>query len=324
MPKYIISTGYNPYNHLALEEYLTDHVRESESILFLWQNRKTVVIGRNQNAFTECKFEKLRNDGGHLVRRLSGGGAVFHDDGNLNFSFIATERDYSVEKHLSVIIEALEKFGVCAKKTGRNDIEADGRKFSGNAYFKKGNKQCHHGTLMVNVDRERLSDYLCVSADKLAGKSVASVRARVVNLNELSPSITIDNLKTALVETFRNTYGEVTEILAPNENELSHLQEKFMSDSWIFGKNKKFDCQISRRLTWGGVDVCFAIEDAKIADAKIYTDALDTEVFDKIANTLIGIGYSFAEIEKCLSVFDDPKVRDIETLIKEQLFYGKI
>ena len=321
MPKYIISTSHYPYHNVALEEYLTDNVKENESIFYLWQNRKTVVIGRNQNAFTECKFEKLRNDGGHLVRRLSGGGAVFHDDGNLNFSFIAAERDYSVEKQLSVIIKALEKFGVHAEKTGRNDIEADGRKFSGNAFFQKGKKHCHHGTLMVNVDMEHLSDYLCVSADKIAGKGVASVRSRVVNLNELSPDITIESLKSALIAAFCEIYGKASEMLMPAGNELAQLQEKFVSDDWIFGKIKKFDFQISNRFSWGGTEVCFAVDDAKITDAKIYTDALDTEIFEKIANALTGVNYAFAEIEKSLSPFEDPKVKDIENFIKERLFY---
>jgi len=319
MPQYIISTSCNPYHNLALEEYLTYNVREGEPILFLWQNRKTVVIGRNQNAFTECKFEKLRHDGGFLARRLSGGGAVFHDEGNLNFSFMATEQDYSVEKQLSVIIRALETFGIRAEKTGRNDIEADGRKFSGNAYFKKGNKQCHHGTLMVNVDTEHLSDYLCVSADKLAGKGVASVRSRVVNLNELSPGITIESLKMALVDSFGEIYGEATEMLVPSD--LSPLHNKFALDEWIFGTIKKFDVQISSRFSWGGVEVCFAIDDAKITGMTIYTDALAMDIFDKITNALIGVDYSFAAIEKSLS--DDLEAKDIKNLIKEKLFYGK-
>ena len=314
--KFIISTSDNPYRNLAVEEYLTDHVKENECVLFLWQNHKTVVIGRNQNAFTECKFEKLRNDGGHLARRLSGGGAVFHDNGNLNFSFIASECGYSVEKQISVIIKALEKFGVSAEKTGRNDIEADGRKFSGNAYFQKGEKRCHHGTLMVNVDTEHLSDYLCVSADKLAGKGVESVRSRIVNLSELSSDITIETLKTAMIEAFGEIYGGAVEIAMPDMIDIAHLQEKFTSDNWIFGRIKKFDIQISHRFSWGGVEVCFAIDDAKIADVTIYTDALDTDIFEKMTNALTGTNYLFAKIAESLSPFDDLKAKDIENLIK--------
>ena len=318
MPHYLLSTNDNPYHNLAWEEYLTDNV--GEPVLFLWQNHKTVVIGRNQNAFTECKFEKLRAEGGHLARRLSGGGAVFHDEGNLNFSFIAAQRDYSVEKQLSVILKALETFGVRAEKTGRNDIEVDGRKFSGNAYFQKRDKHCHHGTLMVNVDTERLSDYLCISADKLSGKGVTSVRSRVVNLNTLSPDITTDNLKQALVDAFGEVYGEATEISAPEKTQTSYLQEKFASDDWIFGTFKQFDVQVSHRFPRGGVEVCISIHDAKIAVMKIYTDALETEIFDRITNALTGVDYSFVEMAKRLSQFDDPPAREIEILIKEKLF----
>ena len=173
---------------------------------------------------------------------------------------------------------------------------------------------------MVNVDTEHLSDYLCISADKLAGKGVASVRSRVVNLNTLSPDITTGTLKKALINAFCEVYGKATEISAPDETQTSPLQEKFASDDWIFGTFKHFDVQVSNRFPWGGVEVCIAIHDAKIAAMKIYTDALETEIFERITNALIGVDYSFVELAKRLSPFDDPLTREIENLMKEKLF----
>ena len=130
---YITKNTY-PYHNLTVEEYLTTHVQSGEIILYLWQNQHTIVIGRNQNAWKECKVSELEADGGHVVRRLSGGGAVYHDLGNLNFTFCVQKDDYSVDKQLSVIVQAVHNLGAAVRKTGRNDITVEGRKFSGNAF----------------------------------------------------------------------------------------------------------------------------------------------------------------------------------------------
>ena len=146
-----------PYRNLAMEEYMTNHVPDGTCILFLWQNRHTVVIGRNQNCWKECRVNFLEEEGGYLVRRLSGGGAVFHDLGNLNFTFIVRKPDYDVDRQLQVILEAVRRLGIQAEKTGRNDITVEGRKFSGNAFYQTGDCCYHHGTLLVHADKENMS-----------------------------------------------------------------------------------------------------------------------------------------------------------------------
>lgn len=165
---YTIESGsLNPYLNMGLEEYLMYHTGREECILYLWQNERTVVIGRNQNAWKECQTEELEGDGGYLARRLSGGGAVFHDLGNLNFTFLVRKENFNVEKQTEVILRAVNSLGIHAEKSGRNDITVDGCKFSGNAYFRTGDYCYHHGTILLHADRELMEKYLHVSDKKL-------------------------------------------------------------------------------------------------------------------------------------------------------------
>ena len=211
------SRSFDPYENLALEEALLSRVGEGELILYLWQNEGTVVIGRNQNPWKECRTALLAEEGGHLARRLSGGGAVFHDRGNLNFTFLMNEADYDLPRQLTVLERACRSLGIPAQRSGRNDLLAEGRKFSGNAFYKHNGKAYHHGTLMLDVDLERVSRYLSPSKAKLAAKGVDSVRSRVVNLREFVPELTIDRLADALVDALIDVYAVAPAISRPDE-----------------------------------------------------------------------------------------------------------
>lgn len=206
---------------LAVEEYLLLYCEPQECILYLWQNQNTVVIGRNQNAWKECKVESLEENGGHLARRLSGGGAVYHDLGNLNFTFLVSKENYSIDRQLEVIVKAVQKLGAKAEKSGRNDILIDGKKFSGNAFYEQEQHCYHHGTLMMNVNKEMLSKYLTVSKEKLQSKGVDSVKSRVTNLVDYIPDLTLEALKKALREAFEEVYG-----LTSNECKMEDLDQK--------------------------------------------------------------------------------------------------
>ena len=149
------SSGFDPHKNLAAEKHLMDITPPGVCLLYLWQNQNTVVIGKNQNAWLECRTTLLAQEGGVLARRLSGGGAVFHDLGNLNFTFIMRKEDYDLDKQLAVIQKACAYAGIDAQKSGRNDLLADGRKFSGNAFYQNRTHAYHHGTLMVDVDRDK-------------------------------------------------------------------------------------------------------------------------------------------------------------------------
>ena len=209
--------GTDPYENLALEEALLDRVRPGELILYLWQNERTVVIGRNQNPWKECRTALLAEEGGRLARRLSGGGAVFHDLGNLNFTFLMAAEDWDLPRQLTVLERACQSLGIPAQRSGRNDLLADGRKFSGNAFYKHNGKAYHHGTLMVDVDLEKVQRYLSPSKAKLAAKGVDSVRSRVVNLREFVPDLTIPQLADALIAALAEVYPVAPAISRPDE-----------------------------------------------------------------------------------------------------------
>ena len=150
----------NPWDNLAREEQLVNLCEESEAILYLWRNAHTVVVGRNQNPWAECRLDLLESEGGKLARRSTGGGAVYHDLGNHNYSFILPRKRYNMERQLAVILGALRGLGLDAEFSGRNDLVIGGRKFSGNAYQLTRDKGLHHGTLLFSADMAMLSRYL--------------------------------------------------------------------------------------------------------------------------------------------------------------------
>ena len=272
--------GTYPYPNFGMEEYLLYHVEEEEGILYLWQNEKTVVIGRNQNAWKECRREELEAAGGHLVRRLSGGGAVFHDLGNLNFTFITRKENYDVTKQTEVILRAVKKLGIHAERTGRNDITAEGRKFSGNAYYETGDFCCHHGTILLSVDKEEMARYLNVSREKLKSKSVDSVRSRVTNLCEFVPDLTVRRMGQCLEESFGEVYGLPVRPFPPermDESEAAERTARFASWDWKYGRKIPFSDESAARFSWGEVQVLVLVEQGRVREAKIWSDALDTD-----------------------------------------------
>ena len=297
--KYIESKQYNPYPNLALEEYLLNHVEKGECILYLWQNEKTVVIGKNQNPWKECRLKELEEDEGRLVRRLSGGGAVFHDLGNLNFTFLLKEEDYDLEKQLSVIVKAVQEFGIPAKLSGRNDITANERKFSGNAFYSNGENAYHHGTILIDVNKQDLSKYLNVSRDKLVTKGVDSVKSRIVNLTDFNEEVTVPRMKDELKKAFSYIYGlpvvPIPEVEISSED-MEQASKKFASWEWNYGKKMKFTDTITKRFEWGDFTLELLIENGIIADSMAYSDAMDIWYMKEIPKKLSGCIFSSKEM----------------------------
>lgn len=295
-------------------------------ILYLWQNQNTVVIGRNQNAWKECRCTKLEDDGGKLARRLSGGGAVFHDLGNLNFTFILDRALYDLKKQLQVILEAVKKLGIHAEFTGRNDLTVDGKKFSGNAFYFEGDKAYHHGTIMIDVDVQKVSAYLQVSKEKMASKGVDSVRSRVTNLHNYRPELTIDEMKETLKQSFQELYGESPEpvLIKENDHDLKELYAKYSSWDWLYGKTPQFDVVFETRFPWGGIDLGLTLNKGIVTESKIYSDAMNANLIEQIASSLIERPLKSESIGKGLDVLevneeDKPIIEDMKTWLQTKI-----
>ncbi len=280
-----------PERNLAIEESLMFQTAPGECILYLWQNEKTVVIGRNQDCFEECRVEHLLEDGGHLVRRLSGGGAVFHDLGNLNFTFCVRKSGYDVGRQTEVILRAVKKCGIDAVRTGRNDLTADGKKFSGNAFYRSGDFCYHHGTILLDVDQEKMKEYLNVPESKLKAHGVRSVRSRTVNLKDLMPELTVVSLKQALIASFGEVYEGTPESFCKDRLDLKKValaEQRFASDDWKFGSQSLYESSLSRRFSWGNLEIRFTAESGKITRLKVYTDAMDETLSGQLEELLTG------------------------------------
>ncbi len=292
--KLFLSESFDPWHNLAVEEVLFSMPRGNEMYLYLWQNKNTVVIGRHQNVFKECRTALLEAEGGKLARRTTGGGAVFHDLGNLNFTFITTKANYDLERQLSVIIAAVSALGIDAGFTGRNDIiAANGAKFSGNAFRFSNEYGMHHGTLLINADLNKLGRYLAPSPDKLKAKGVDSVRARVCNLADIALDITVDTMRKALIAAFEREYGAFEQISEAQLDKaaLNAAQALLSSEQWRYGRSQTCDARLDTRFAWGGVEVELKVVGARIKSACIYSDAMDELFIQNLENALLGVNY---------------------------------
>ena len=283
--------GTDPHENLAAEKVLMDAMQPGEAMLYLWQNLNTVVIGKNQNAWLECRTSLLEEEGGKLSRRLSGGGAVYHDLGNLNFTFVMCKEDYDLDKQVRVIQQACALAGIRAEKSGRNDLLADGRKFSGNAFYQDKVHAYHHGTLMVDVDKDKLGRYLSPPKAKLEAKGVASVRSRVVNLKELAPDMTIAQMRENMVQAFQDVYGFTAEEFILDDAmkaEIQQLKDLYSSWDYLYGAPLSFSFSCEEKFDWGYVGLQLDAKGGMIKQVDINTDAMDWTLPDSITKALTG------------------------------------
>lgn len=311
MSNYIYSapTG-DGWLNLARDGYFLENNKKGDVILYFYVNKNAVIIGRNQNAWKECSIANMDADGVQLVRRHSGGGAVFHDNGNLNFSFITDEKHYDLNRQMRVILNAVSKLGLKAEMSGRNDITVDGKKFSGNAFsLAKGNRS-HHGTILVNADLTKLSNYLCVSKEKMRSKGIDSVRARVCNICELSSGLTVEAMRRLVIESFIEEYGAASEYVFDGTAlaEVEERRERLASWEWRFGKTPQFDFETDKRFSFGDTQIYFNSRNGVIRETKVYSDCLDTELTTEIENALTGVHFRREEIKAALSKMKDQNI----------------
>lgn len=290
-----ITSCTDPYRNLAAERWLLEHTPAGSVTLYLWQNKNTVVIGRNQNPWAECNMALLRKDGGHLVRRLSGGGAVYHDSGNLNFTFLTDAATYDLDRQLNVILTALQSLGIKAYKSGRNDILVDGRKVSGNAFYTSGSKKYHHGTLLIDVKTDVMAKYLTVSPLKLQAKGVSSVKSRVLNLKGACPTLTVGKLQQALIAALGQIYGSTPVQLntdAFDDAELARYEAEFRDEAFRLGKRLPFTWQTEARFDWGSFTLCCRIDGGIVQQAEVYTDAMDWQTLQNAGRYFTGAAFT--------------------------------
>ena len=317
------SQSLDPYRNIATEKHLLETVEEGCCILYLWQNQNTVVIGRNQNAWAECRTSLLEQEDGHLARRLSGGGAVFHDTGNLNFTFIMRDEDYDLDRQLQVIQTACAIAGIQAERSGRNDLLADGQKFSGNAFYHSQGKAYHHGTLLIDADMEKLSRYLTPSKAKLEAKGVASVRSRVTNLRALCPTLTCDLMAQYMAQAFAQVYTGTPEEIhldAAAQNKINDDAVQLSSWEWLYGPKLPFTFSCENRFSWGSIQLQLQAEGGCIRTVQVFSDAMEWEIAESVANALTDCKFSQDAICNALqdTLGDTPLCNDICQMLKEQ------
>ena len=310
----IIGNQYNPHLNLAVESSLLDEGQQEVVTMFLWKNQQTVVYGYNQNPFTECNVDLLLSEGGHAARRRTGGGAVYHDLGNLNFSFVAHKKHYDVQKQLKVIQTALRYFGLETEVSGRNDILFDGRKFSGNAFGIYKERRLHHGTILIKTDGEKLAKYLKVNPAKLQKHGVKSVASRIINLSEVA-DITSDSIIPYLTKAFEEVYEAKAEVIDFNNlltDKVLKTRDLFASDDYLFGKWRNFHAKKTAQFPWGLVEIDLQINEEKgiIESISIASDGLEPELINETERILTG-----ASIKKAPECGENEVARDILTLI---------
>jgi len=297
----------DPTINLAIEEYALKNLDINETYLLFYINAPSIIIGKNQNTIEEINTEYVEKNNIKVVRRLSGGGAVYHDLGNLNFSFITKddgESFHNFKKFTEPVIRALKKLGVNAELSGRNDIVVEGRKISGNAQFSTRGRMFSHGTLLLNSEIENVVSALKVKKEKIESKGIKSIRSRVANISEfLDRDITMDEFKNLLLQYIFEDEKEIPvyELTDKDWEEIHQLSaERYKNWDWNYGKSPKFNLQHSHRFPIGSIDVRLEVNKGMIENCKIYGDFFGVGDVNDIEERLIGIKYEKSEIEKAL------------------------
>jgi len=281
-----VSTLHNPFLNVAFERQLSEIYTDDVS-LFLWQNEECVVIGRNQNPLVECNLDYLKTNNIHLTRRFSGGGAVFHDLGNVNYTLVMKEADYDLNKAKEFLLKVFEYLCLDVKFSGRNDMTINDCKFSGQAYYAHKKMYVLHGTLLVDLNLQTLSKCLTPSKMKLDSKGIKSVKSRVINLKDVKADISINDIYQKMIIAFKDVYGDAKEIKEIDESYINDELLKFIqTDEWIYSQSPKFNIEIEKRFPFGTFNLQLLIKNNKIKEVSIFTDSLDT-LWEELEENLI-------------------------------------
>ncbi len=303
----------DPQINLAIEEYALKNLDINETYLLFYINEPSIIIGKNQNTIEEINTNYVEDNNIRVVRRLSGGGAVYHDTGNLNFSFITRddgESFHNFQKFTEPVIKALHRIGVDAELSGRNDITANGKKISGNAQFSTKGRMFSHGTLLFDSEMENVVSALNVKMEKIESKGIKSIRSRVTNISELmDEKMPIEAFRSLLLRYIFDTESieavpkyELTDEDWENIHQLS--KERYQNWDWNYGKSPKFNIQHSHRFPVGQIDFRLDVHKGIIENIKIYGDFFGVGDVSEIENRLNGVRYERAAISEALGDVD--------------------
>lgn len=309
--KYIVNNSHNPAYNVALEAYAFRELLAEDELFILWINEPTIVIGKHQNAIEEINKTYTDEHGIHVVRRLSGGGAVYHDLNNLNYTIISNksqEGAFDFKTFSQPVIETLADLGVTATFTGRNDLEIDGKKFCGNAQAYYKGRMMHHGCLLFDVDMTVLGNALQVSKDKIESKGVKSVRARVTNiLDELPEKMTVEAFSNQLLNKMKESYPDMTEYVF-SDDDLKNIQaladQQFGTWDWTYGEAPEYTIKRSVRYPAGKITTYANVEKSVIKGMKLYGDFFGIKDVADIEQALIGLRYEYQDVLAKLQTID--------------------
>ncbi len=299
---------FDPHINLALEEYLLRNIALDDEILLFYINAPSIIIGRNQNTLEEINVEHVQVKGIHVVRRLSGGGAVYHDLGNLNFSFIAPNLGGSFSnfaKFTAPVIRVLNKMGVKAELSGRNDILVDGRKISGNAQYIAGARMVSHGTLLYDSDLSHVSAALRVRASKIESKGIKSIRSRVANITEFlyNPPDIAEFRRILLEGIFAGEKSIPQYQLTTADWDAVHAlsNSRYQTWEWNYGRSPSFNIQKTQRFAGGEVNARLDVEKGLIKSIKFYGDFFGQQDVAELEGLLLGARYQPDTLRERLS-----------------------
>lgn len=305
--KFCILQTTDPYYNLAVEEYLFNTAQSD--VFLLWQNNNTVVIGKNQNAYAEIDFNILKSTGVNLARRITGGGAVYHDLGNVNYSFISPNAKTSgidFNYYVTPIINALKSLGLSVTLSGRNDLlTKDGKKISGNAQHRVLDRVLHHGTLLFSSDLEFLSKILTVDSEKLKTKALKSTRSRVENISNLiDKNITVDEFLDCLKSYILKTYNpEILEIKSTPE--IDKLYQRNKSSEWLFPEKdfiSKYQVVKKKRFDFGTVELNLELKNDTIISLNITGDFFELKRVLELEKTFVNV--NLKDVNNAISNID--------------------
>ena len=307
--KFIENNSIDPHYNLAFEEYVFKSLKED--FVLLWRNGPSIIVGKNQNTVEEINMDYVKKNNINVVRRVTGGGAVYHDLGNLNFSFITKAKSNLIDfkTYNTPIVKALEKLGVNCQLSGRNDIVIDGRKFSGIAQSIIKGRVLNHGTLLFDSKLDTLSKALNVKRDKIESKGIKSVASRVTNIKPyVREDIDVLEFKRVLLNNIFEYFNQPFEIhqLTPEDkkNIQNLVDQKYGTWEWNYGSSPEFNYKGYKRFEGGSVDLRLHVVNGIIEKCKIYGDFFGKGDVKDLEDKLVGLRYDTDEVEKALEGVD--------------------